>query len=146
ELVAVTPLPVHTFQYLQPCIDYCALNAITIKGCYPIPLILEHLNHLSMAKIFTKLDLKGAYNLLCIAHGHKWKTVFCTWYSSFEYLVMPFGLCNARSTFQQLMNYVLADILDSTIIIYLDDILVFCDTPVVLEYTVIHIFDFGTIG
>ena len=114
---------------LQPCVDYRALNAITVKDRYPIPLISEHLDRLSTARIFTKLDLKGAYNLLRIAAGHEWKTAFRTRYGSFEYLVMPFGLCNAPSTFQRLMNHVLADLLDVSVIVYLNDILVFSEEP-----------------
>ena len=113
---------------LRPCVDYRALNAITVKDRYPIPLINEHLDRLSSAKVFTKLDLKGAYNLLRIAEGHEWKTAFRTRYGSYEYLVMPFGLCNAPSTFQRLMNYVLADLLDVFVIVYLDDILVYSES------------------
>ncbi|EPQ27719.1 uncharacterized protein PFL1_06886 [Pseudozyma flocculosa PF-1] len=110
---------------LRLCVDYRALNNITIKDRYPIPLISMHLDRLGEAVIFTKLDLKGAYNLLRIALGHEWKTAFRTSKGSFEYLVMPFGLCNAPSTFQRLMNEVFADILDLYVIVYLDDILIF---------------------
>jgi hypothetical protein len=110
---------------LRPCVDYRQLNAITIKDKYPIPLIAEHLDCLSTAVIFTKLDLKGAYNLLRIAKGHEWKTAFRTRYGSFEYLVMPFGLCNAPATFQRLMNHIFHDLLDISVIVYLDDILIF---------------------
>jgi transposase InsO family protein len=110
---------------LRPCVDYRHLNAITVKDKYPIPLISEHLDCLATAEIFTKLDLKGAYNLLRIAAGHEWKTAFRTRYGSFEYLVMPFGLCNAPSTFQRLMNHILGDLLDLSVVVYLDDILIF---------------------
>ncbi|SPO25313.1 uncharacterized protein UTRI_10099 [Ustilago trichophora] len=112
---------------LRLCVDYQALNAITVKDHYPIPLISKHLDHLATAKVFTKLDLKGAYNLLRIAPGHEWKTAFRTCYNSYEYLVMPFGLCNAPATFQRLMNHVLSDLLDVSVIVYLDDILIFSE-------------------
>ncbi|CEH18636.1 retrotransposon nucleocapsid protein [Ceraceosorus bombacis] len=110
---------------MRLCVDYRGLNAITVKDCYPIPLIDEQLDRLSRAVRMTKLDLLGAYNLLRIREGDKWKTAFRTRYGLFEYLVMPFGLCNAPSTFQALMNYVFWDMLDITVLIYLDDILIY---------------------
>lgn len=110
---------------LRPCIDYRALNNITIKNRYPLPLIPELLDRLKKAKIFSKLDLRGAYNLVRIRKGDEWKTAFRTRYGHFEYLVMPFGLCNAPATFQHFLNDVFRDILDSFVVIYLDDILIF---------------------
>ncbi|SPO38662.1 uncharacterized protein PSFLO_04141 [Pseudozyma flocculosa] len=110
---------------LRLCVDYRGLNSVTVKDRYPIPLISEQLDRLARAVVFTKLDLRGAYNLLRIAPGDEWKTAFRTRYGSFEYLVMPFGLCNAPSTFQALMNEVLGDLLDVFVLVYLDDILIF---------------------
>lgn len=81
-----------------------------------------------MAQWFMKLDLKGAYNLLCMAKGDEWKTAFRMHYGHFEYLVMPFGLTNAPATFQAFLNDVLWESLDMFVVIYLDDILVFSDT------------------
>ncbi|SNX84008.1 uncharacterized protein MEPE_02716 [Melanopsichium pennsylvanicum] len=126
---------------LRPCVDYRALNAITVKDCYPIPLISEHLDRLATAKIFTKFDLKGAYNLLRIAPGHKWKTAFRTRYGSYKYLVMPFGLCNAPATFQRLMNHMLSDLLDVSVIVYLDDILVFSNNEADHHHHVCQVLD-----
>ncbi|SNX83759.1 uncharacterized protein MEPE_02467 [Melanopsichium pennsylvanicum] len=126
---------------LWPCVDYRALNAITIKDRYPIPLISKHLDWLATAKIFTKFDLKGAYNLLRIAPGHEWKTAFRTRYGSYKYLVMPFGLCNAPATFQRLMNHVLSDLLDVSVIVYLDDILVFSDNEADHHHHVCQVLD-----
>ncbi|SNX84871.1 uncharacterized protein MEPE_03580 [Melanopsichium pennsylvanicum] len=126
---------------LRPCVDYRALNAITVKDRYPIPLISEHLDRLATAKIFTKFDLKGAYNLLRIAPGHEWKTAFRTRYGSYKYLVMPFGLCNAPATFQWLMNHVLSDLLDVSVIVYLDDILVFSDNEADHHHHVCQVLD-----
>ncbi|SNX82233.1 uncharacterized protein MEPE_00939 [Melanopsichium pennsylvanicum] len=126
---------------LRPCVDYRALNAITVKDRYPIPLISKHLDRLATAKIFTKFDLKGAYNLLRIAPGHEWKTAFRTRYGSYEYLVMPFGLCNAPATFQRLMNHVLSDLLDVSVIVYLDDILVFSDNEADHHHHVCQVLD-----
>jgi len=72
---------------LRFCVDYRALNAITVKNRYPIPLIQETLNRLSKAKVYTKLDIIGAFNRLRIAEGDEWLTAFRTRYGLFEYLV-----------------------------------------------------------
>src|SRR5437870_2284903 len=74
------------------------------KNRYPLPLISETLDRLRGTKVFTKIDLHGAYTLLCIKSGDEWKTAFCTCYGHFECLVMPFGLTNAPASFQHLMN------------------------------------------
>lgn len=113
---------------LRPCVDYRELNKITVKNRYPLPLIPELLERLRSAKIFTKLDLRGAYNLIRIRKGDEWKTAFRTRYGHFESLVMPFGLCNAPATFQHFINDVLRDLLDQFVIAYLDDILIFSDS------------------
>lgn len=113
---------------LRLCVDYRALNNITIKNRYPLPLIPEALDRLRHAKIYTKLDLKGAYNLVRVKEGDEWKTAFRTRYGHFECLVMPFGLTNAPAVFQHFMNDVFRDLLDHTVLIYLDDILVFSDS------------------
>jgi len=113
---------------LRPVIDYRNLNSITIKNRYPLPLISELLNRLGKAKIFTKIDLRGAYNLVRIKPGDEWKTAFRCRYGHFEYLVMPFGLTNAPAFFQHLMNDVFREHLDHFVIIYLDDILIYSDS------------------
>uniref|UniRef100_A0A8D0HDL6 Gypsy retrotransposon integrase-like protein 1 n=1 Tax=Sphenodon punctatus TaxID=8508 RepID=A0A8D0HDL6_SPHPU len=110
---------------LRPCIDYRGLNALTIKNRYPLPLIPELLDRLQGASVFTKLDLRGAYNLLRIRAGDEWKTAFRTRYGLYEYLVMPYGLANAPATFQHLINDLFRDVLDISVVAYLDDILVF---------------------
>jgi len=84
---------------LRLCVDYRGLNEITIKNRYPLPLIQETLARLQKAKWYTKLDMRGAYNLLRMAEGEKWKTAFRTRYGHFEYTVMPFGLTNAPASF-----------------------------------------------
>jgi hypothetical protein len=84
---------------LRLCVDYRALNLAPVKNRYPLPLIAEMLDHLREARIFTKLDLRGAYNLIRIKEGDEYKRAFRTRYSQFEYRVMPFGLTNAPATF-----------------------------------------------
>jgi len=85
---------------LRLCVDYRALNLATVKNRYPLPLISEMLDHVPEARIFTKLDLRGAYNLIRIKEGDKYKTALGTRYGQFEYRVMPFGLTNPQATFQ----------------------------------------------
>lgn len=110
---------------LRMCIDYRGLNKITIKNRYPLPLISGLIDQLGKARIYTKIDLRGAYNLVRIKKGDEWKTAFRTRYGHFEYNVMPFGLTNAPAVFQHMMNNVFREFLDQFVIIYIDDILIF---------------------
>ncbi|XP_069593719.1 uncharacterized protein [Ranitomeya imitator] len=111
--------------YLHPCIDYRGLNNITVKNKYPLPLISELFDRLRGARVFTKLDLRGAYNLVRIRAGDEWKTAFNTRDGHYEYLVMPFGLCNAPAVFQEFVNDIFRDCLYVSVVVYLDDILIF---------------------
>ena len=108
--------------------DYRRLNNVTIKNRYPLPLPAEIVDRLRDVKYFTKMDLKGAYNLIRIKEGEEWKTAFRTRYGLYEYCVMPFGLCNAPASFQGLINNVLREHLDQFVTAYLDDILVYSKT------------------
>ncbi|SNX86123.1 related to retrotransposon nucleocapsid protein [Melanopsichium pennsylvanicum] len=110
---------------LRLCVDYRGLNEITIKNRAPLPLIEEQLFLLRNAKVYTKLDLKAAYNLVRIADGDEWKTAFGTQLGLYEYLVMPFGLANAPSHFQSLINSIYRDIIGVFVVVYLDDFLIF---------------------
>lgn len=110
---------------LRPCIDYRALNQITVKNKYPLPLLASALELVQGATIFTKLDLRNAYHLIRMREGDEWKTAFRTPLGHFEYLVMPFGLMNAPAVFQSLVNDVLRDYLNQFVFVYLDDILIF---------------------
>ncbi|KAI8402590.1 hypothetical protein FOFC_17905 [Fusarium oxysporum] len=112
----------------RPVVDYRGVNARTIKDRTPLPLITELKDRLQGKKIFTALDLKGAYNLIRIKEGDEWKTAFRTRFGLFEYLVMPFGLTNAPATFQRMINNVLRQYLDIFVVCYLDDILIFSDS------------------
>ncbi|KAL0157229.1 hypothetical protein M9458_048475, partial [Cirrhinus mrigala] len=112
---------------LRPCIDYRALNEITIKYRYPLPLVPTALEQLRSARIFSKLDLRCAYNLIRIRAGDEWKTAFSTTTGHYEYLVMPFGLSNSPSVFQAMINDVFRDMLNKFVIVYIDDILVYSE-------------------
>ncbi|KAL0154036.1 hypothetical protein M9458_050695, partial [Cirrhinus mrigala] len=113
---------------LRPCIDYRGLNDITIKYRYPLPLVPAALEQLRTARIFTKLDLRSAYNLIRIRAGDEWKTAFSTTSGHYEYTVMPFGLANSPSFFQAFINDVFRDMLNRWVIVYIDDILVYSNT------------------
>ena len=89
---------------LRPCINYSPLNAITIKNCYPLPLISSAFELLQTAKVFTKLDLRNAHHLIRIRKGDEWKTGFNPPSGYYKYLVMPFRLCNAPAVFQTFVN------------------------------------------
>ena len=110
---------------LRPCIDYRGLNSITIRNTYPLPLIDAAFVPLQGASIFTTLDLRNAYHLVRIREGDEWKTAFNTPSGHYEYLVMPFGLCNAPAVFQALVNDALRDMLGRFVFVYLDDILIY---------------------
>jgi hypothetical protein len=111
------------------CVDFCSLNKVTKKDSYLLPLIGDLLDIPRKANIYTKIDLWHTYHLVQIAEGNKWKTVFHTHYGSFEWLVMPFGLTNAPASFQHFINNIFADLLDVTVIAYLNNILIFSDNP-----------------
>jgi hypothetical protein len=108
-------------------VDYRALNKITVKNRYPLPLSGDLMDRLSQAKLYTKIDLRVGYNNIQIAKGEEWKTAFRTRYGSYKYLVMPFGLTNAPATFQHFMNEIFHDLLDVCVVVYLDNILIYSD-------------------
>ncbi|THH01445.1 hypothetical protein EW145_g6909 [Phellinidium pouzarii] len=105
------------------------LNSGTIKNAYPLPLISEIIDKVRGAKYFSKLDLRWGYNNIRIKEGDEEKAAFATNRGSFEPLVMTFGLCNAPSTFQNMMNDIFYDLITKgVVIIYIDDILIFTET------------------
>ncbi|KAK3516193.1 hypothetical protein QTP70_005692 [Hemibagrus guttatus] len=105
---------------------YQGLNAITVRYPYPLPLVAAALEQLRGARVFTKLDLRSAYNLVHIREGDEWKTAFHTMHGHYEYCVIPFGLTNAPVVFQALINGVFRDLLGGGgVIAYIDDILIY---------------------
>ncbi len=107
------------------CVDYRGLNRLTIKNRYPLFLILGLLNQFYHAKVYTKIDLCGSYNLVHIQEGDEWKTTFKIHYNHFEYVVMAFGVTNAPGVFQHMMNDVFREYLDDFVVCYINDIFIF---------------------
>ena len=113
---------------LRPVQDYHRLNAATVKDSYPLPLIQDVLNKVKNAKYFSKFDVRWGFNNVRIKEGDEWKAAFITSMGLFEPLVMFFGLTNSPATFQHMMdNIFIKQVQDLTIIVYMDDILVFTD-------------------
>lgn len=113
---------------LRFCVDYRALNNVTVKDRYPLPLTKESLNNLKGMKFFSKIDIISAFNNLRIRDGEEYLTAFRTRFGLFESLVMPFGLTGAPATFQRFINDTLRPYLDIFCTAYLDDILIYSRT------------------
>ena len=112
---------------LRFCVDYRALNAITQRDRYPLPLIKETLRQVARATWVSKLDVCAAFHRLRIKEGDEWKTAFRTRFGAFEYLVTPFGLAGAPAAFQRWINKVLGEYLGDFCSAYMDDILIYTD-------------------
>ena len=110
---------------LRMCVDYCPLNAVTIKNKYPLSRIDTLFDQLAGAKVFSKIDLRLGYHQIKIRPQDIPKTTFSTRYGLYEYLVMSFGLTNAPTFFMYLMNSVFMPELDKFVVVFIDDILIY---------------------
>ena len=112
---------------LRLCVDYIALKDVIKKDRHPLPRIGEALDSLHTAKYLTQLDIKEAYQIVRIMKEDQWKTTFTSKFGTYEYLVMPFGLCNAPATFERGSNRTLQRFIDRCCILYLDDFPIYSD-------------------
>jgi hypothetical protein len=114
---------------LRLFVDYCPLNAVTIKNKYPLPRIDILFDQLAEAKVFSKIDLRSSYHQIKIRPSDIPKIAFSTRYRLYEYLVMSFGLTNAPAYFMYLMNSIFMQELDKFVVVFIDDILLYSKNP-----------------
>lgn len=106
------------------CVDYRQLNKLTVRDHYPIPLIDDHLDMLRGKRVFSSIDLKSGFHHVHMDEGSVKYTSFVTPFGQYEYLRMPFGLCNSPSVFQRFINTIFRRLIDvQKVLVYLDDIL-----------------------
>jgi hypothetical protein len=106
------------------CVDYRALNEVTVKTKYPLPRIDDLFDQLHGACVFSNIDLRFKYHQLKIRECDILKTAFISRYGLYEYTVMSFGLTNAPTYFMYLINNIFMEYLDKFVVVFIDDILV----------------------
>ncbi len=114
-----------TDRSLRLCVDCQKLNSKTQRDAFPLPRIDESLDALCNAQVFSTIDLASGYHQVAMHEKDQYKTAFVTPFGMYEYVRMPFGLCNAPATFQRLMQDVMVDLVFQMMLVYLEDLLVY---------------------
>jgi hypothetical protein len=107
------------------CVDYHALNEVTIKNKYPLPRIDDLFDQLHGAYMFSKIDLRSRYHQLKVRECDIPKTAFISRYGLYEFMVMSFGMTNAPAYFMYMMNKVFMEYLETFVVVFINDILVY---------------------
>ncbi|KAL6485918.1 hypothetical protein MHYP_G00053100 [Metynnis hypsauchen] len=113
---------------IRMCVDYRKLNHKTKRDAFPLPRIDESFDALRGAQYFSTLDLASGYHQVAVEESDRPKTAFATPFGLYEFLRMPFGVCNGPATFQRLMQATMNDLIFQIMLVYLDDILVYSKT------------------
>ena len=113
---------------LRPCIDYRKLNDNTVRDGHPIPLVSDVLSKFKDSKVFSSIDLHGAYNLVRVKPGDELRASFRCKYGQFEPRVIQFGLTNAPAAFMRFVVCIFRDLIDVYLEVYLDDIIIYSKT------------------
>ena len=123
--VLLVPKPDGTKRF---CVDYRKLNEKSIKDSYPLPRMDDCIDSLGDAKFFTTLDANSGYWQIFVREQDRHKTAFVCYDGCYQYIRMPFGLCNAPPTFQRTMDITLSNFRWKTCLVYLDDVIVFSES------------------
>jgi hypothetical protein len=115
------------------CVDYRTLNDVTMKNEYPLPYIEALFNQMRGARVFSKIDFRTGYHQVKIRPSDIPKTIFSTRYGLFEFTVMSFGLTNAPTYFMDLVNKVFMEYLDRFVVVFIDDILIYSESEVIMR-------------
>ena len=110
------------------CVDYRQLNKMTIKNKYPHPRIVDLMDQLHGASVFSKIDLRSGYHQILVKADYVQKTTFWSRYGHYEYVVMPFGVTNALIVFMDYMNMIFRPFLDKFVVVFINDILIYSRT------------------
>jgi hypothetical protein len=115
------------------CVDYRSLNDVTLKNKYPLPRIEDLFDQMRGARVFSKIDLRSGYHQMKIRPSDIPKTAFSTRYGLYEFTIMSFGLTNAPAYFMDLMNKVFMEYLDRFVVVFIDDILIYSKSEVIMR-------------
>lgn len=107
------------------CIDYRKINKIIMKDRFPLPLIEDQIDKLQGYKMFSTIDLKNGFFHVNVSEESRKYTSFVTHDGQFQFLKVPFGLCNSPSVFQRFVNYIFRDLHNQNVaLLYMDDIII----------------------